>query len=206
MDALETIERDGFTARLYADEDPQNPRTDWDQLGIIVHWHRRHTIGDRKITDTERDALSRPRGWALLERYLRATEGLIGPLIPVGLLDHSGLRVYAGGGSAPGDAQGWDSGTVGFIYTTKKKVDELGAPLDSLDDQLRGEIEEYNQYLSGDIYGYVIEDQDGNDAPDGSCWGFYGYDYAISQMNEALDHCIADEREESAKIDNMMHV
>lgn len=42
--AIETIERDGFTAYIYYDTDTLNPRKDWDNFGKIV---------SRKLTSDE---------------------------------------------------------------------------------------------------------------------------------------------------------
>ena len=39
---------------------------------------------------------------------------------------------------------------------------------------LRGEVKVYDQYLQGDVYGYVIEDADGEEID--SSWGYYGDD------------------------------
>ena len=37
---------------------------------------------------------------------------------------------------------------------------------------LEGEVETYNQYLTGDVYGFILEKPDGEHID--SCWGFYG--------------------------------
>ena len=47
---------------------------------------------------------------------------------------------------------------------------------------MKGEVETYNQYLTGDVYGYTLyaTDDDTDDDPDweeiDSCWGFFGDD------------------------------
>jgi hypothetical protein len=107
-------------------------------------------------------------------------------ILPCYLLDHSGITMSTGSFGDP-----WDSGQVGFIYCTMKKAREewsgekthehykvLGDP-DAVrkcaEKYLTGEVEEYDQYLTGDVYGYVVEDGDGENVE--SCWGFYGFDY-----------------------------
>lgn len=202
MVALEAIEgADGFCAKLYQDEDPMNPRKD-DALGIMVHWHRNYDLGDREATEIELDALSRG-GWKLLERYLRMTEKGFN-VIPIGLLDHSGLHVYAKGGSHWSDSAGWDSGTVGFIYTTLEKIVEFGVSPDNVDQQLLAEIETYDQYLRGDVYGYVVEDAEGTDHD--SCWGFYGWGYALEEAKAALESSVSYEHKQVQQIERMMAV
>jgi hypothetical protein len=42
----------------------------------------------------------------------------------------------------------------------------------------------------GDTYGYVIESEQDGDLD--SCWGFYGYDYAIEQTVEAMEWHISE--------------
>jgi hypothetical protein len=42
-------------------------------------------------------------------------------------------------------------------------------------------VEEWNYWLSGEVYGIVREDYDNDKQPlrEESCWGFYGYKYAM---------------------------
>jgi hypothetical protein len=44
-------------------------------------------------------------------------------------------------------------------------------------------VKGYDQYLTGDVYGYVIKDKD---EQIDSCWGFYGLDYVIESAKEAV--------------------
>lgn len=103
-------------ARIIADDSPESPR-EWSNLGTFVGAeHRSYNIGDRRPTEPEREALSRG-GFALLARYLRRYEGAT-VVLPVGMLDHSGVTFYVGGGAHWSDSQGWDSGTCGYIFDT----------------------------------------------------------------------------------------
>jgi len=52
---------------------------------------------------------------------------------------------------------------------------------------LLAEVEEYNKYLQGDVWGYVV-DPDGENE---SCWGMYGYDYCMAEA-KALAEKIAE--------------
>ena len=45
-------------------------------------------------------------------------------------------------------------------------------------------IDSWNTYLSGEICGYVIDD-DGD-----SCWGYYEEKYAIQEAKEQIDYLI----------------
>jgi hypothetical protein len=49
---------------------------------------------------------------------------------------------------------------------------------------LEGEIKDYDQYLTGDVYGYVVKDEAGDRVD--SVWGFFGLEYARSEAQAAL--------------------
>ena len=198
MNAIEQFEHNGKRVSIYQDEDAQSPR-EWDQLGEMVHWHRNYNLGDREATETELRAL-RSGGFPVLRRYLRRFYG-VSHLIPMGLLDHSGLHVYADGGAHWTDSQGWDSGTVGFIMATPKTIEMCGTPDELIDEGLRAEIEEFDQFLRGDVYGYVVEEEikaSGTDSAGteheyseyehvDSCSGFFGFEYCKQAAIEAAD-------------------
>lgn len=58
-------------------------------------------------------------------------------------------------------------------------------------------VEELDQYLSGDVYGYIIEDED--DEIVDSVWGFYGYDYCKQEAQRALDWLKKEARKKKEK-------
>jgi hypothetical protein len=205
--AIETFKQDGYKIKIYQDEDPMNPREN-DNLCVMVCEHRRYELGDRTATETELEAVRRG-GFELLERYLRMKEGAV-CLVPLGLLDHSGLHMWTGGGSHWSDSAGWDSGTVGFAYITKQRMVELcgtadyktadfaGTAQQWAEKQIDGEVEEYDQYLRGDVYGYVIEGEDGEHVD--SCWGFFGSDYVVKEAKSAAKAQRAHETEQVYKL------
>ena len=103
-------------------------------------------------------------------------------VLPVGMLDHSGVSYYIGGGAARSDPGGWDSGTCGFILDTPKGREECGTPDYLIEEALTGEIQEYSAWAQGDCRGFVIEDQNGDEVE--SCWGFIGSDYCKEDVFE----------------------
>jgi len=195
-EAVETIEREGFVGKLYQDEDPSSPK-DWDQLGTLVTWHREYCFDEdgKKVFGSPQDFLERAgaEGWIYL---------------PVGMIDHSGISLYVGSGAHVMDYGGWDSGQIGFIYTTPKRIEEMGTPRDGVEACLAGEVETWDQFVTGDIYGYVIEGpSDGDsDSHRDSCWGFYGFEEAKREMVEMLDAAIRFEKKEEAKIERIMRI
>ena len=40
----------GIVGKIYYDEDPLNPRKEWDHAATMVCWHRRYDLGDEQPT------------------------------------------------------------------------------------------------------------------------------------------------------------
>ena len=157
-----------YRIRVCAQDDPYNPREEHDNVGTIVCWHRRYTLGDEqpKVSPSEYIyALARAADDAL-PSWGDATDDEIDRAkgvfeahylsLPLYLYDHSGITMRTTPFSCP-----WDSGQVGFIYVSRAKAaEEWGA--DYIDARvlacLVSEVEEYDQYLTGDVYGYEIEE------------------------------------------------
>ncbi len=55
--------------------------------------------------------------------------------------------------------------------------------LDKVKSYLLAEVEVYDQYLRGEVFGFTLEDIEGNEID--SCWGFFGSDF---QENGLLDN------------------
>jgi hypothetical protein len=75
---------------------------------------------------------------------------------------------------------------------------------------LRANVNEYAQWMAGEVYGYVIKDADGEDIPSGtckgmlnldvSCWGFIGDDdYVRKEANAAAESCAEGLAKEAAE-------
>ena len=77
----------------------------------------------------------------------------------------------------------WDSGQVGFIYMDREtllkeapghpKILTLKAKAWATH-TLQSEVQIYDHFLTGDVYGYVIDDEQGETVE--TCWGFFGHD------------------------------
>lgn len=184
----DTLTVDGLTVRIEADEDSRNPRTEWDHVGTMVCWHRRYKLGDEQPSYPpsefflrlmqEREAEVHPKYPPddLPDEHVQRYIAKHFYVLPLYLYDHSGLTMNTSGFSCQ-----WDSGQVGWIVMSRDKADEQGIadPLGLL----RSEVAEYDQYLTGDVWGYVIEDDDGHHLD--SCWGFYGFDHCKEQATES---------------------
>lgn len=170
--------RGNLTLEIHQDLDPINPREGETNLSIMACWHQRHRLGDSQ------PALD-PDSW--LERMQEEYPDLI--KLPLYLYSHSGLHLqtmpFTGMNAA------WDSGQVGWVFTTRQRCAELGVPWDpdKVRAQLLAEVFEYDQFLSGDVYGFRLL-QDGEEVA--SCWGFFGTDW---KSNGLIDHLPAEARE-----------
>ena len=185
-----------YNISIEQDPDPQNPRTEWDNLGTMVCFHRRYDLGDEH--DYKEDDYY---GWDELEEAITKEEDPA-VILPIYMLDHSGITVSTQPFSCP-----WDSGQVGFIFISKEKVlKEYSLGGDTIPDEtletvekcLHGEVETYDQYLTGDVWGYIIEDEDGEHVD--SCWGFYGREYCEKEAQDIRDGMIKQEKEAAIKL------
>lgn len=106
----------------------------------------------------------------------------------------------------------WDSSVSGYVLASKSEFEDLETATNAAE----GLIETWNQYLHGEVYGYIIEDpkttysiskekferlkfendlatleqefdiEDDWDEID-SCWGFYGEDTALNEAKLVID-------------------
>ena len=164
---------------ILRDECPESPR-EWDNMGVMVCFHNKYNLGD-KNHGYSKDEYG---NWDELEKAIWEEEDPV-VVLPLYLYDHSGITIKTSPFSSS-----WDSGKIGFIFARKKDVKEMllietivGAAEKRVTDILKGEVETYDQYLRGDIYGFVIEDKDGNELE--ACGGFYGDD---PEENGMKDH------------------
>jgi len=151
---------------------------------------------------------------AVLDRYY--------VILPVYLFDHSGITISTSPFQCP-----WDSGQVGYIYaslddakqnwligssgdwdtTYKDHNGEQVTIREGTRRHLQVEIETYDQYIRGDVYGFVVEECEPCECCGhlewehvDSCSGFYGDN---PETNGMAGHLDADELElaKSAEIE-----
>ena len=165
------IENEKYKLEIFDDLNPCSPR-EFDNLGTMVCFHRRYNLGDE--TELKSSDFS---SWEELENYLYKEEDAL-IAIPVFMYDHSGLWINTTGFSCP-----WDSGQVGYIYISKEKVrreyscKRISKKLKKMiREMLCSEVDLYNDYLCGNVYGFTLTDKENAEEIDSSC-GFYGTDY-----------------------------
>jgi len=183
--------------KIVHDEFPESPR-EWDNLGKMVCLHRHYNLGDTH-SFKESDFSS----WNELKELLEKEEDAK-VILPLYLFDHSGLSISCSSRQfRMADSAGWDWGQVGFIYATRKSILETfnckrlsKRLLDEAKEILIGEVKVYDQYLTGDVWGFIIEDDNGEEIE--SCWGFFGYDNCELEAKDLVSH-IEKHREERKK-------
>lgn len=209
----ESYVHQGYRVRIFQDEDAPNPRDEFDNPGEMVCWHGRYILGDKKLNPRKYDPRDFVL-WVMLDECSDERRSMINALedddeavygedavtigmamtlaekfyviAPCWLYAHSGIRMSRGSQCM------WDARQVGFQYISLRKLREAyGADL--AEEQLRElgkklldqELETYDQYLRGDVWGYVIEDADGVEVD--SCWGHFGLQYAKDSANEVVE-------------------
>ena len=190
------------------DRNPQNPRED-DNLGTMVCFHNSYDLGDSDHNLSSNDFES----WEELSNYLIKEKNAVA-ILPLYLYDHSGLSISTGSFDCR-----WDSGQIGFIYISREyALEEYGgkivtkATTEKIINYFKGEVETYNQYLKGNVYGYKIVEEVKylkvplanfgskgimildpsnyetitEDVEIESCGGFYGTDWFTNSMSDNI--------------------
>lgn len=189
------------TVKIVVDGCPSNPRTDMDNLTVMACLHGRYDLGDKnaKTIIAEKLGVS-ASDYSVPELVEMAInkKGLVFAHSPLYLYDHSGITMSTKPFSCP-----WDSGQVGeiLIFTADIKeafgVKRIGKKKKALLEEkaklhIESDVKIYDNYISGEVYGFQILDEDGN--VEDSCYGFYGDDV---KTNGILDYIPEDLHEEA---------
>ena len=177
MEALKTKTIGKYKIEIFPDDDPQSPRED-DNMGKMFCSGKYGYLGEKHNLSVEE-----------IVSFVKDKQFISLPLF---VYDHSGITMNTTGFSCP-----WDSSHIGYIICDKSKVrSEYGwgritkERADKIREYLRGEVETYDQYLRGDVYGFRITDTTNDDEID-SCWGFYGDENCMTEA-EGVVNCIID--------------
>lgn len=178
---IETFEVGHLTIDIFPDENAESPR-EWDNLGTILYLSSsRYILGDEGVS---------------LEEIEEITEREDVLCLPVYAYIHSGVTINTRGFHCP-----WDSGQSGIIYVTHERIiKEYGELTEETKEKalkvLRAEIENYDQYLRGDVYGYIISEKKTCDLDHehkehvDSCWGFFGAEYAMQEARSVAEYIV----------------
>ena len=187
--------QDNYVVKVYQDESPYSPRED-DNLGTMICFHKRYDLGDKhnyKSSDYS--------SWNEQRKELQKEKPCV--ILPLYLYDHSGITMNTTGFSC-----GWDSGQVGWIFVTKEQVrKEYNVKYitqkirEKVKKVLEAEVKVYDQYLTGDVYGYVVskvtECELGCEHEEevSSCWGYYGEEECMEEGKSVMKYYIEKKEE-----------
>jgi hypothetical protein len=168
--------KNGNTLEIYRDEYAESPR-EWGNLSTFICFHKRYNLGDKHNID-HGDYSS----WDEMEEENFSQDDII---VPLYMYDHSGISIA----THPFMCR-WDSGRIGMAVVTKQEIIESYGD-DSLESRakakrcIEAEVEIYDNYVQGEVYGYVLKDSEGEEID--SCFGFYGYDPTTNGIFDNLD-------------------
>lgn len=205
-EAVKTYEHeDGSILEIFQDSDTTNPRDECDPLGTMVCFHRRYDIGDMHkfshvdgffsslLTDYEGPyhlSENTVENMSLLQQEERICKGPY-IMLRVYMYDHSIQLLSTESFIGRAQHAEWDSGVLGWIYTTPEKIREwfgvkgINKHIKARAEQvLRGEVETLSQWMSGDVYCYRITDPSDDDKDFYGC--FYGHDIYDNGMYDCV--------------------
>lgn len=168
--------QNGEKLKIYPDFCPENPRN-WDNRGSFV-------VPERcRYADSEYDAGLEFDSRDADEKRLSKNPDIV-CFLPLYVYDHSGIAMNTTGFSCP-----WDSGQIGYIVVTRERLKSMfpswrrvSRPRrELLEAYLRSEVQTAADYLEGNVYGFIVEDENGGEID--SCWGYYG-DAGIKYIEE----------------------
>ena len=194
MELYEQITYKGHHINIYYDADPQSPR-EWDNLGTFYTSHPHYRPEEdfyrhferEEVFDEYRDFLD-----SFEKKYIA---------LKIYLYDHSGLTISSGPFACR-----WDSGLFGMVAVNIDKVKKeygwkkiTAARRRKIESYLQSEIDTYDQYLRGEVYGYrITPESDDSDLLE-SGWGFFG-DEGIetikSECRATIDALVADRKKQ----------
>ena len=171
---METYIHKGCVIKIAHDEDPGDPRVERDNQFTMVCAPGGYKLGDKDgISQAQDDVRSSPKYRPCWEDYDNPVRldlddpgdlhtalercGMI--MLPLYVYEHGGITMSTTGFSCP-----WDSGQVGFIYAHPVSVRKehnwkriTAKRREQVLKWMKGEVKEYDQYLPGDVWGYVVE-------------------------------------------------
>jgi len=173
-------EKDGkITLRyLVRDESPSSPNEDGDNGLFLVNYHRDFWVENKGFItkDTLADWY---RGQGIEQEKTHW-------IFKLSMYSHSGVCLHLGSQGFVGDDAGWDTSRVGAVLVCKKEWERS----DEADKAAESLVQTWNNYLSGDVWGYVTDVFDAKtkeriEAECESCWGYNDeYNKALESMKK----------------------
>lgn len=177
------------TVKIVLSEHNDSPR-EWCNLATMVFAGKHSHLGDKHEVDFSEGFSSRQDFIERGEEMVRKQMKDVAVCLPVHLYDHGNVSISTNSGY-PYDCR-WDSGTIGFVVVTKSAIREnfsvkrvTQEKIDRAIQIAEGEVETLSTYIRGDVYGFVIEDENGEHID--SCYGFYGDNFETNGLKDYLE-------------------
>lgn len=172
-DVVESFEYKGHNVDIFSDPDPYDPREEFEHLGTILYHSDKYKLGDKDVDPYDASEIVNEPGVISLNVYAYIHGGIVLKTTPF---------------SDP-----FDSGQSGVIYVTEKdalkafnKKKMTPTLKKKVLNVLKSEVEEFSQYLAGEVYGYEIR-KIGSSAVVDSLWGLIGLEYAVQSAKARID-------------------
>lgn len=155
----------GYKLEIYLDDDPVDPREEFSNVGKMICFHRKYRLGGHHGLTI--DCFG---SWQEVKEFIIDMYGAV-VVLPIYMYEHSGITI-----STEPFSCSWDSGQIGFIYADMDDLQDYNGDKTKLTNALIDEVKEYDNYLTGNVYGYKLYEMDDNGKWEQmeSCWGFYG--------------------------------
>jgi hypothetical protein len=158
--------------KIWPDDSAENPEEWENDTILLVSYHRRYGKNHGFETPEVATAHAEKNGMDVFVVYG---------------YEHSGLALSL---ERTGQfADRWDSGTYGLLLVSKEQYTDTKKSAECF-------IETYNQYLGGEVYGFVVETPGGKEKD--SCWGFYGMDSVIDEAKGQVDYYFKKKKKQEA--------
>lgn len=132
------------------DNDPMNPRTDWDNITTMICFHRNYNLGDKHEYKS-----SEFNSWDELKEQIESDYKVLS-IKPLYLYDHSGISIS----TSPFNCN-WDNMRVGWVFIHEKQLNLMcGKDFERGEEKLsliiNSEVKTYDEYLTGEVYQYKV--------------------------------------------------
>ena len=168
--AIYTEKYKGCNISIYPDNDCESPDNWGDDSIFLCGFHRDFYVTPHDIKSSED-----------IDKY-KDTHHIFALTAYI----HSGVALSLSSDGYPFNDR-WDSCQVGVVFVSKKET-RLRKSAEKL---ASGLVKTWNDNLSGNVYGYKVEESDD------SCWGFYG-DYNTSgilqEARDSIDYYVEKKR------------
>jgi hypothetical protein len=182
MEAIETKRIGKYKIEVVQDEYAESPDAWGNEDAFVVYDHRQFDVRREGFDPREIFDHTNEKGVMMYKNYF---------VFVLYAYIHSGVVLSVGSHNFP-DAR-WDVSTTGFVLVKKDKYNKTEEEAFKVAESV---TEEWNQYLSGDVYGYRVTSADDDfDDVIHSCWGFYGDpEYCMTEGVAEAEGCIENDK------------